>query len=84
MLNHAAPNYKNSRPLIITLQISRSQARTLEKASKNGDWSGGYFRGTWPRKIGVIEMTIVNWEKGRTKPVKKNLEGLQKLLKIEQ
>jgi ribosome-binding protein aMBF1 (putative translation factor) len=30
--------------------------------------------------IGVDEMTIVNWEKGRTKPIKQNLERLEKIL----
>ena len=35
------------------------------------------------KMIGVDEMTIVNWEKGRTKPTRKNLEGLQKLSGIE-
>jgi hypothetical protein len=32
------------------------------------------------RKIGVSEMTIVNWEKGRTKPIKQNFERLEKIL----
>jgi DNA-binding transcriptional regulator YiaG len=32
--------------------------------------------------IGVDERTIVNWEKGRKKPAKKNLEKLQKHLEI--
>jgi DNA-binding transcriptional regulator YiaG len=27
--------------------------------------------------IGVNEITIVNWEKGRAKPTKKNLEKLK-------
>jgi DNA-binding transcriptional regulator YiaG len=27
--------------------------------------------------IGVDEMTIVNWEKGRTKPTRKNLEKIE-------
>jgi hypothetical protein len=31
----------------------------------------------------VDEMTIVNWEKGKTKSTKKNSERLQKLLGIE-
>jgi len=31
----------------------------------------------------VDEMTIVNWEKGRTKPTNKSLERLQKLLGVE-
>ncbi len=30
--------------------------------------------------IGVTEMTIVNWEKGRTKPAKEYLERLKKIL----
>jgi transcriptional regulator with XRE-family HTH domain len=35
------------------------------------------------KRIGVSEMTIVNWEKGRTRPTKKNLEALRNLLGIE-
>jgi transcriptional regulator with XRE-family HTH domain len=35
------------------------------------------------KMMGVNEMSIVNWEKGRNRPSKKNLEGLQKLLGIE-
>ena len=35
------------------------------------------------KMVGVNEMTIVDWEKGRTNSAKKNLEGLQKLLGIE-
>jgi len=31
-------------------------------------------------KLEVDEMTIVNWEKRRTKPVKKSLEKLEKIL----
>ncbi len=30
--------------------------------------------------IGVSEMTIVNWEKGRSKPGKEYLERLKKIL----
>jgi DNA-binding transcriptional regulator YiaG len=30
--------------------------------------------------IGVNEMTIVNWEKGRTKPTRKNLKRLRAIL----
>ena len=30
--------------------------------------------------IGVSEMTIVNWEKGRTKPTEKNIGRLRELL----
>jgi len=30
--------------------------------------------------IGVSEMTIVNWEKGRTKAIKQNFERLEKIM----
>jgi len=30
----------------------------------------GYFRWIWQKWFGVNEMTIVNWEKGKTKPAK--------------
>ena len=33
--------------------------------------------------IDVSELTIVDWEKGRTKPMKKNLETLRRLLGVE-
>ena len=32
------------------------------------------------KRIGVSEMTIVNWEKGRTKPIKQSFERLEKIL----
>ena len=34
------------------------------------------------KMIGVNEMTIVNWEKGKTKPDKKNLENLKTILAL--
>jgi DNA-binding XRE family transcriptional regulator len=34
-------------------------------------------------RIGVSEMTIVNWEKGRTKSTKESLEGLNTILGFE-
>jgi DNA-binding XRE family transcriptional regulator len=32
------------------------------------------------KKIGVNEMTIVNWEKGKTKPDRKKFEKLRAIL----
>lgn len=34
------------------------------------------------KRIGVSEITIVNWEKGRTKPTKRNLQRLNTILKV--
>jgi transcriptional regulator with XRE-family HTH domain len=32
------------------------------------------------KRIGVSEMMIVNWEKGKNRPIKQNLERLEKIL----
>jgi ribosome-binding protein aMBF1 (putative translation factor) len=40
----------------------------------------GLFQRDLAKKIGVDEMTIVNWEKGETKPIKQYLERLEKIL----
>jgi len=32
------------------------------------------------KRVGVSEMTIVNWEKGRTKPTKQYFKRLEKIL----
>jgi len=40
----------------------------------------GLFQNDLAKKIGVSEMTIVNWEKGWTKPVKEYLKRLEKIL----
>jgi len=40
----------------------------------------GLFQVDLAKMIGVSEMTIVNWEKGRTKPAKEYLKRLEKIL----
>jgi transcriptional regulator with XRE-family HTH domain len=40
----------------------------------------GLFQRDLAKRIGVDEMTIVNWEKGETKPIKQYLERLEKIL----
>ncbi len=32
------------------------------------------------KKIGVSDMTIVNWEKGKTEPIGQNFEKLENIL----
>jgi transcriptional regulator with XRE-family HTH domain len=32
------------------------------------------------KRVGVSEMTIANWEKGRTKPTKETFERLERIL----
>jgi ribosome-binding protein aMBF1 (putative translation factor) len=83
MLNRAAPNYKNSHPLVVTLRMSLHPDQTLGERIRKWRLERGLFQVDLAKRLHVDEMTIVNWEKGRTKPTRKNLEGLQKLLGIE-
>jgi DNA-binding XRE family transcriptional regulator len=77
MLNHAAPNYKNSHPLVITLRISLYPGRTLGERIRKWRLEQGLFQRDLANSIGVDEMTIVNWEKGRTRPGKESLKKLR-------
>jgi transcriptional regulator with XRE-family HTH domain len=77
---HAVLNYKDSHPLVITLRISRYPSRTLGECIKKRRIEQGLFQVDLAKMVGVNEMTIVNWEKGRTKPAKKKLQRLEKVL----
>jgi DNA-binding XRE family transcriptional regulator len=80
MLNRAAPNYKNFHPLVITLRLSLYPDQTLRERIKKWRLERGLFQRGLAKMIGVNEMTIVNWEKERTTPIKKNLERLNTIL----
>ena len=80
MLNRAAPNHKNSHPLVITLRMSLHPDQTLGERIKKWRLERGLFQVDLAKRIGVDKMTIVNWEKGRTKPIKQYLERLEKIL----
>jgi len=69
--------------LVITLRISLHPERTLGERIKKWRLERSLFQRDLAKLIGVDEMTIVNREKRRTKPTKKNLEELQKLSEIE-
>jgi DNA-binding XRE family transcriptional regulator len=83
MLNRAVSNYKNSHSLVITLRLSLYPDRTLGERIKKWRLEKGLFQRDLAKLIGVDEMTIVNWEKGRTKPTKKNLDGIKAILEFE-
>jgi ribosome-binding protein aMBF1 (putative translation factor) len=80
MLTHAAPNYKNPNPLVITLRLSLHPDRTLGDCIKKWRLEHGLFQVDLAKMIGADEMTIVNWEKGRTKPNNQSLKRLEKIL----
>jgi DNA-binding transcriptional regulator YiaG len=81
MLNRAAPNYKNSHPLVITLRLPLYHDRTLGECIKKCRLDHGLFLVDLAKRIGVDEMTIVNWEKGRTKPTQRNLEKIRAIMR---
>jgi DNA-binding XRE family transcriptional regulator len=80
MDNHAVPNYKNPHPLVITLRLPLYPNRTLGEQMKKWRLEQGLFQVDLAKRIGVSEMTVVNWEKGGTKPIKQNLGRLEKIL----
>ena len=71
---------KNSHPLVITLRLSLYPDQTLGERIKKWRLERRLFQVDLAKRIGVSEMTIVNWEKGRTKPIKQNFERLEKIL----
>jgi transcriptional regulator with XRE-family HTH domain len=66
--------------LLITLRLSRYPARTLGEYIRKWRLEQGLLQVDLAKKIGVNEMTIVNWEKGKTKPDKKKFEKLRTIL----
>jgi ribosome-binding protein aMBF1 (putative translation factor) len=54
--------------------------RSLGERIKKWRVEQGLFQVDLAKMLGVNEMTIVNWEKGRTKPIKQYLERLEKIL----
>jgi ribosome-binding protein aMBF1 (putative translation factor) len=84
MGNRAVPNYKNSYSLVITLQVSLYPDRTLGERIRKGRLERGLFQRNLARLMGLDEITIVNWEREKTKPSKKNFRRLQKLLGNDQ
>ena len=65
---------------MITLRLPLHPDRTLGERIKKWTLEQGLFQNDLAKKIGVSEMTIVNWEKGWTKPVKEYLKRLEKIL----
>jgi DNA-binding transcriptional regulator YiaG len=54
--------------------------RTLGEYIKKWRLERELFQVDLAKMIGVDEMTIVNWEKGRTKPIKGNLERIRAIM----
>jgi predicted transcriptional regulator len=80
MLNPTVANYKNTHPLVIDLRMSLHPARALGERIKKWRLEQGLFQRDLAKLVGVDEMVIVNWEKGRTKPTRRNLGRIKKIL----
>ncbi|MGA2319037.1 MAG: helix-turn-helix transcriptional regulator [Thermodesulfobacteriota bacterium] len=83
MLNHSPPNYKISYSLAIILRLSLYPDQTLGERIKKWRVERGLLQRDLAKLIGVDEMTIVNWEKGRIKPTQKNIERIKTILGFE-
>jgi transcriptional regulator with XRE-family HTH domain len=70
--------------LLITLRISKYPAGTLGEIIRKWRLEQGLFQRDLARMLGVDEMTIVNWEKGKTKPAKRYLERLKELIPLNE
>jgi ribosome-binding protein aMBF1 (putative translation factor) len=70
------PPYSGNYPPIVL-----HPAGTLGQHIKKSRLEQGLFQVDLAKRIGVSEMTIVNREKGRTKPTGKNWERLEIILR---
>ena len=81
---HAVPNYQKpkcrGKPLIISFKTSRYSTKTFGQKLKKFRMERELFQKQLAEMLGVDEMTVVNWEKDRRKPIKKNKENLIKFL----
>ena len=76
------PNCRNSRPLVITLRLSLYPDRTLGERIKKWRLDQGLFQKELAKIIGVDEMTVVNWEKIKTRPMAAKLKKLKRFIRI--
>jgi DNA-binding transcriptional regulator YiaG len=72
--NRSAPNYKKTKPLYYP-PTSLYPDQTLGERIRKWRLEKGLFQVDLAKRVGVSEMTIVNWEKGRMKPIKDPLHA---------
>ncbi len=79
----SVPNYKSPKPLAITLRLSFYPSNTLGERIRKWRLEQGLLQTDLAKLLGVAEMTIVNWEKGKTRPLKEKIRIIKDILKIE-
>jgi DNA-binding XRE family transcriptional regulator len=76
----SVPIYKNPTSFTISLRISRYPSKTLGEQIKKWRLEHDLFQRNLAEMIGVDEMTIVNWEKGKTKPLHEKVKKLNEII----
>jgi DNA-binding XRE family transcriptional regulator len=68
--------------LAITLRISLYPSNTFGERIRKWRMEQGLFQRDFAKMLGVDEMTIVNWEKGLTRPAWDKVIKIKNILKI--
>ena len=81
MLTHAVANYKKPKALRISFRVSRHPSRTIGNRIRKRRLEMGLKQVELAKLLDVHEMTIVNWEKGKTSPSGRHLKLVNRFLK---
>lgn len=68
MGNRAFTSVNNPNPLILTFNVPRYPSDTLGQRIRKARLERGLYQRDLAKELGVDEMTIVNWERGKTVP----------------
>ena len=78
---HAVANYEKHEAPLITLRVSRHPAGTLGERIRKKRLLMGLKQVALASLLGVHEMTIVNWETGKTRPSGARLDLVREFLR---
>jgi ribosome-binding protein aMBF1 (putative translation factor) len=79
---HAILNYNQNQSVVIHLRISKYPSNTYGERIKKWRLEQGIIQKDLAKLIGVDEMTINNWERGKTKPAQVNLKKIEEILDL--
>jgi len=73
----------NTQPLLLKFSVSRYPIQTLGQRIRKARLERELFQVDLARKLGVNEMSVVNWEKDRTIPVRAYREKIRGCLGLD-
>jgi DNA-binding XRE family transcriptional regulator len=76
-------NHSFNTPLKLWFKASRYSDKTLGEKIKRARLERDLYQDELAVQLGVNEMTIVNWELDRTKPIKMHRSRIKKFLGIK-